>query len=265
MIELLFLVLCVFLVVRHRLYWKNTDDSIFGDEEIVFMAHRGHPFDTPENTLGSFEEAVTKGFRWIELDIVTTRDGIIVCSHNYDLERETNGKGWIKDIDSSELDYVRTGIYTHPENTRPLPRLKTVVQKLPDSLCYNFEIKIFRLFDISVVRPLVALIKEEKIKNYIVSSFNPLIIAFINIFYPYIKTAFLLEERKYLWLTHWIHPNCLHPRVDMIDDELINMTIDRNIDLTVWTVNNRQSIDWCKKHNIKGVITDTDVYNINYK
>ena len=94
MIELLFLVLCVFLVVRHRLYWKNTDDSIFGDEEIVFMAHRGHPFDTPENTLGSFEEAVTKGFMWIELDLVITKDGIIVCSHNYDLERETNGKGW---------------------------------------------------------------------------------------------------------------------------------------------------------------------------
>lgn len=265
MIELFLFVSFVFVLVRHRFYWKVIEGSIFEKENNVFMAHRGQTYNVPENTLESFQDAIKKGFDWIELDLVTTKDGIIVCSHNFDLERETNGKGWIKDIDSSELDYVRTGIYTHPENTRPLPRLKTVVQKLPDSLCYNFEIKIFRLFDISVVRPLVALIKEEKIKNYIVSSFNPLIIAFINIFFPYIKTAFLLEERKYLWLTHWIHPDCLHPRVDMIDDELINMTIDRNIDLTVWTVNNRQSIDWCKKHNIKGAITDTDVYNINYK
>ena len=23
--------------MRHRLYWKNTGDSVFGDEEIVFM------------------------------------------------------------------------------------------------------------------------------------------------------------------------------------------------------------------------------------
>ena len=264
MIELLFFVLCVFLLVRHRLYWKNTGVSVFGDEEIVFMAHRGYPFETPENTLESYKDAVSKGFKWLELDLVTTKDGVIVCSHNYDLERETNGKGWVKDIDCSKLDYVRTGIYTHPDNTKLLPRLKTVVKKLPDSLCYNFEIKTFRVFDFSVVRPLVALIKEEKIKNHIVSSFNPLIIALIKIFYPFIRTGFLLEERKYLWLTHWIHPDCLHPRVDMIDDELIKMTIKRNLDLSVWTVNNRRAIEWCRKHKIRGVITDSELYTINY-
>ena len=264
MIELLFFVLFVFLLVLHRLYWKNTDDSIFGDEEIVFMAHRGHPFNTPENTLESFKEAVSMGFKWIELDLVTTKDGTIICSHNYDLERETNGKGWIRDINYSELGCVRTGIYTHPDNTMQLPRLKTVVKKLPDSLCYNFEIKIFRLFDFSVVGNLVALIKEEKIKKYIVSSFNPLIIVFIKIFYPFVKTGFLLENRKYLWLTNWIHPSCLHPRVDMVDDELINMTTERNIDLSVWTVNNKKAIEWCIKNNIKGVITDSDEYTINY-
>lgn len=108
------------------------------------------------------------------------------------------------------------------------------------------------------------LLKEEKVKKYIISSFNPFIIAFLNIFYPLVKTGFLLEERKYLWLTHWIHPNCLHPRVDMVDDELINMTIERNIDLTVWTVNNIRCIQWCKNNNIKGIITDSDPYSINY-
>ena len=116
MIELLFFVLCVFVLIRHRLYWKNIDDSVFGDDEINFMAHRGHPSEAPENTLESFKEAVSRGFSWIELDVVTTKDGIIVCSHNYDLERETNGKGWINDFNQSELNYVRTGIYTHPDN-----------------------------------------------------------------------------------------------------------------------------------------------------
>ena len=74
----------------------------------------------------------------------------------------------------------------------------------------------------------------------------------------------LLEERKYLWLTHWIHPDCLHPRVDMVDDELINMTVKRNMDLIVWTVNNSRAVEWCKKQKIKGVITDRDAYTINY-
>ena len=264
MIELLFFVLCVFVLIRHRLYWKNIDDSVFGDDEINFMAHRGHPSEAPENTLESFKEAVSRGFSWIELDVVTTKDGIIVCSHNYDLERETNGKGWINEFNQSELNYVRTGIYTHPDNIKQLPTLKEVFQVLSDSVNYNFEIKIFSLFDFSVIRPLLDLIKDNKIENYIISSFNPFIIGVINIFYPSVKTGFLLEERKYIWLTHWIHPNCLHPRADLVDDELINMTIKRNIDLSVWTVNNKRGIQWCRNNNIKGIITDSDPYSINY-
>ena len=264
MIELFLFVSFIFVLVRHRFYWKVTEGSLFEKETNVFMAHRGQTHNAPENTLESFEDAIKTGFNWIELDLVTTRDGIIVCSHNFDLERETNGKGWINDIDTSALDYVRTGIYTHPDNTKPLPRLKTVIQTLPDSVCYNFEIKIYRLFDFSVIRPLMNLIKEEKIEKYIISSFNPFIIAILNMFYPFVKTGFLVEERKYLWFTHWIHPNYLHPRADMVDDELIQLSIDHNIEISVWTVNSTSGIQWCKDNNIKGIITDSGLYSINY-
>ncbi|SVC39656.1 uncharacterized protein METZ01_LOCUS292510, partial [marine metagenome] len=75
----------VFVLVRHRFYWKVTEGSIFEKENNVFMAHRGQTYNVPENTLESFQDAIKTGFDWIELDLVTTKDGIIVCSHNFDL------------------------------------------------------------------------------------------------------------------------------------------------------------------------------------
>ena len=98
MIELFLFVSFVFLLIRHRFYWVITDKSIFGSKKNIFIAHRGQTHDVPENTLESFLDATKKGFDWIEIDILKTKDGVIVCSHNFDLERETNGKGWINEI-----------------------------------------------------------------------------------------------------------------------------------------------------------------------
>jgi len=264
MIELFLFVSFVFLLIRHRFYWVITDKSIFGSKKNIFIAHRGQTYDVPENTLESFLDATKKGFDWIEIDILKTKDGVIVCSHNFDLERETNGKGWINETDSASLGYLRTGIYTHPRNTKELPFLKDVVCTLPNTIGYNFEIKTLSIFDFSLIKPLMDLIKDEKIEKYVVSSFNPLVIGVIKFFYPFVKTGFLIEERKYLWFTHWIHPNYLHPRADMVDDELIQLSIDHNIKISVWTVNSASGIQWCKDNKIKVIITDSNPYNVNF-
>tara|TARA_B100000446_G_scaffold124977_1_gene116997 strand:- start:20 stop:175 length:156 start_codon:yes stop_codon:yes gene_type:complete len=50
----------------------------------------------------------------------------------------------------------------------------------------------------------------------------------------------------------------------MVDDELIQLSIDHNIEISVWTVNSASGIQWCKDNNIKGIITDSGLYSINY-
>ena len=84
------------------------------------MAHRGMKIESPENTIESFKEAIKHGFKGVELDIILTKDGELICSHNYDLERETNGQGWIHKINLNELDKIKTGIYSHPNNSQAL-------------------------------------------------------------------------------------------------------------------------------------------------
>ena len=75
-----------------------------------FIAHRGCTDSAPENTVASFMDAVEKGFKSIEMDICTLKDGSLICSHNFDLEKES------MDLESKSIDMERKLIDLHKES-----------------------------------------------------------------------------------------------------------------------------------------------------
>ncbi|MFL6022794.1 MAG: glycerophosphodiester phosphodiesterase family protein [Marmoricola sp.] len=54
------------------------------------IAHRGASAHRPEHTLGSYELAYTLGADSVELDVVATRDGVLVCLHDVELSATTD-------------------------------------------------------------------------------------------------------------------------------------------------------------------------------
>ena len=52
--------------------------------------HRGNPQDFPQNTLVSFESAISLGCDWVETDIRLTGDGHVVLSHDGDTRSEAD-------------------------------------------------------------------------------------------------------------------------------------------------------------------------------
>lgn len=46
------------------------------------IAHRGYFANAPENTIQAFKDAITNGFRWMEIDIRRCADGVYVLSHD---------------------------------------------------------------------------------------------------------------------------------------------------------------------------------------
>src|SRR5690606_25898020 len=56
----------------------------------LLIAHRGASAYAPENTLAAFDLAVEQNADLIELDLHMTRDQVLVCLHDYTLERTTN-------------------------------------------------------------------------------------------------------------------------------------------------------------------------------
>ena len=67
------------------------------------IAHRGFSSKAPENTFASFDKAIENGFNIIELDVQLTRDKVPVIIHDYKLDRTTNAKGWVKELNYYDI------------------------------------------------------------------------------------------------------------------------------------------------------------------
>jgi glycerophosphoryl diester phosphodiesterase len=81
----------------------------FPSRGLACFAHRGGAACWPENTLVAFRGGLESGCMWIETDVHMTRDGHVVCFHDDTLERTTNGRGRIRDLDLAELRRLDAG------------------------------------------------------------------------------------------------------------------------------------------------------------
>jgi glycerophosphoryl diester phosphodiesterase len=66
----------------------------------------------PENTVVAFSGAVGLGYAHIETDLRMTRDGALVCLHDRDIDRTTNGSGPVSRLRFGELSRLDAG-YRH--------------------------------------------------------------------------------------------------------------------------------------------------------
>ena len=76
---------------------------------LVVLAHRGFRGQYPENTMLAFQKAAELGVDGLETDIHSTRDGVLVVSHDATVERMTNGSGLIKEMTLAELQQLDAG------------------------------------------------------------------------------------------------------------------------------------------------------------
>ena len=105
-------------VISYFGHWSSRGMSGFYTDSPMMISHRGVANIFPENTIEAYINSVDVGYTSIELDILSSLDGEIYCSHNHELEKETSSRGYIHKMESTELDDIKTGSYSHPENQK---------------------------------------------------------------------------------------------------------------------------------------------------
>jgi glycerophosphoryl diester phosphodiesterase len=73
------------------------------------IGHRGSCRDRPENTVASVRRAAEAGADAAEVDIRTTKDGALVCVHDADVSRTTDGNGKVRDKTLAEVKKLDAG------------------------------------------------------------------------------------------------------------------------------------------------------------
>lgn len=100
----------------------------------VALAHRGFSLDGHENTLRAFRAAEQLGYRWIETDVNTTADGVVLAFHDPSLDRVTDASGDVCTLSWEQLADVRIG------EDEPLAVFEDLLRELP-GVHFNIDVK----------------------------------------------------------------------------------------------------------------------------
>jgi glycerophosphoryl diester phosphodiesterase len=127
----------------------------------VAMAHRGFSREGLENSMAAFRAAVDLGYRYLETDVHTTSDGVLVLFHDETLDRVTDGVGRICELTAAEVASARIG------GREPVPLFDELVAALP-GIRLNLDVK-----DWDSVRSLAAGIERHNLHDRVlVASFS---------------------------------------------------------------------------------------------
>ena len=254
---LLVFFLFIGVVLNHLFLWKPHNMTSFYDgNNPLWFAHRGASNVAPENTISAFNKAVKNGASGLVIDVISTLDGVLLCSHNFDLERETDCGGYIDELPYHSIKDANAALHWNSEK-EGLPKLKEVLRIVPKHVRLNIEIKSRSFYDISAARDVVELVKGENfINRTIISSFNPFVIWYVKWINPQLLTGFLYNNLDYFFMINVVHPDCLHTTAELVSEGLMKFAKQRGLALNAWTVNTKPAIDWLIDLKVDGIITD---------
>jgi glycerophosphoryl diester phosphodiesterase len=217
-------------------------------------AHRGFSARYPENTLLAFQKAIEAKCDSIELDIHLTRDGEIVIIHDEEVDRTTDGHGFVKDHSYAELRRLNAG---QGERISTLDEYFDLVEEF--SIVTNIEMKnsIFRYegMEEAVIKKICNRGLEKKI---IFSSFNHFSMLKCKKLIPEIKCGFLVWS----WFIdigaytkkHGI--DYIHPEYNALTGDAVKEIRNNGIGINAYTVNRREDMERLVEKSIDGIITD---------
>ena len=229
------------------------------------IAHRGYSHLYPENTMLAFKEAEQAGAHGIELDVHLTKDQQIVICHDEEIDRTSNGQGYIKDLTLGEIQEFQFLNGMNQYQDQPLsditaPALDDFLDWFSQTdLFVNIEIKnnIFR-YD-GIVSKIIELIAKYDIQDrVIISSFNHHTLMEVKQMNSEIQVGFLtacslLEPGSYC-AKYGV--GFYHPLFISLDPEDFENCSQEGIGLNVWTVNEEDHINMMLEAEVAGIITN---------
>lgn len=231
-------------------------------KKIATHAHRGASAYAPENTMSAFKLALEMKADAIELDIHLTRDGHVVVTHDFAVDRTSNGTGFVKDMSLKELQKLDFGSWYKPEfQGEKIPLLEQVMDLAASTdIFLNIEIKANPgLYNEGVEKKLVELIKAFSMENrIIISSFNHYCLEEVKRLEPQIKTGILYSEVMYKpWeYAKGFHADAIHPHHNALHPGTVSNCIKNNVMVNVWTVDKPDDIKRAIGLGVTGIISN---------
>jgi glycerophosphoryl diester phosphodiesterase len=229
----------------------------------VIFAHRGASAYAPENTIASFELALSQGADAIELDAKLSADGEVVVIHDSTVDRTTNGHGRVAQLSLTELRSLDAGsFFSEKYRGQKIPLLKEVFEAVGKKLFINVELKNYAAPYDGLVEKVCALVKQHEMeKKIIFSSFLASNLKKARFFLPEIPRGLLaLRGWKGAWARSFGFSFgdyvALQPYLTDVTKQQIVRVHRLKRRVYVWTVNKTEDMARLNNWGVDGIFTD---------
>jgi len=222
------------------------------------IAHRGGAGLAPENTLAAISESISMGIKIVEVDLQRTSDGVLILLHDRNVERTTNGSGYISELTWEEVSQLDAGSYYSERFVdESIPALYSVLEIITDNNITLFlEVKNPSDYPGIENQILDTLNEYEAKKNVVILSFD----------HKWLKTLQkAASETRIGLLSYWKGrmPSTstanylgIHWAAVVFDPTIVLRAHKAGLDVFVWSVNSRLGMKIMYWLGADGIVTD---------
>lgn len=226
-------------------------------------AHRGASRYAPENTLAAFQKSVKFGADAIELDVRLSKDNVPVVIHDATINRTSNGKGFVHELTLKQLKTYDFGSsFSKTYAGEPIPTLEEVLHYIKDQpIDLNIELKNGPVIPEDLEYRVLKVVNHYKLENRTVfSSFDHKSLYRLSLLNKHLNIGLILHINL-LNLFNYIDEipfrlKSIHPNHFYVTEEMLQLAHERDLDVNVYTVNNKKLAKSYKELGIDGLITD---------
>ena len=224
---------------------------------IIPIAHRGASLLAVENSFESFRKAFDLGYRVIETDIHSSKDGTAYIFHDNTLQRLTGENLKISDLKDVDIDSLKLN------SSSIVPRLSSVFEEFPEGL-FNLDAKTWE-----ATIPVATTIKKMGCSSRVcIGSFNDNRINSIirelgletchsmgtnNAIKFYLGAQLGIEQN---FTAHCIQLPIKQFGISLVERKVLRHAHKLGIKIHFWTINNPTTIRKLLELNVDGIMTD---------
>jgi glycerophosphoryl diester phosphodiesterase len=217
---------------------------------ILKIGHRGAMGYEPENTLLSFKKALDLQVDAIELDARLCKTGEVVVIHDNQVDRTTNGNGYVAEKTFQELRSLDAG------KGQKIPTLQEALDLADKKTKINIELKgkgtakpVFNIIEKYVRK------KGWQYNDFFISSFNRRELLEFSKLAPEIKIS-MVTTKASLDLAVKIKAYSVNVRYDAVNKDFVSTAHRKKLMVFAWTVNNPKDIKRIKSYGVDGIFSD---------
>ncbi len=229
----------------------------------IIFAHRGASAHAPENTLASFQLALSECSDAIELDAKLSADGEIVVIHDPTVDRTTGAHGHVSQMNLSDLRSLDAGsFFSEKFRGEKIPLLSEVFESVGKKMFINVELTNYATPRDVLTEEVCALVKKHGLeKSVIFSSFLASNLTKAARLLPEVPRGLLALDG---WLGAWARSfgfsfgnyAALHPYLTDVNPQQVQRVHRLKRRIHVWTVNKPEDIVRLHNWGVDGIFTD---------